>query len=247
MQGGTMGGRGSSSTGVTGRGISRGRMLVEGIMADPDKTDRQKNKELIGLLKTEAGFSDVKGFTNYETESLAAITEALVDLEETYGAIRATKGDGAPTPKLSSTNAQGYHGKVGGFMIGGKPHLNMFLRRDTHVNADENARIHKAEQDRGEKSRTDGSRKALLQSTVVHEYGHLLHYAISDSKMVTTGNMRSRISSLAGTTEPPSRYAGSSASEYFAESFLSYRLGGSNMHAAGKGMGEYLKELGYGS
>lgn len=167
-----MGGRGSVSvTGgviIVGRGFEGGNDILS-LGGNPDK------REDITNMFREIGFSGVEGLSGTDTAVLGAYGIALNRLEREYGALSVIGEIPVLGANTSSTIAAVRYDR-----LGGKANA-LILSRNLMGNISRLVASQRSMEESGYKMPTDNSLLSSARYTVTHEYGHLMHNALSQA------------------------------------------------------------------
>ena len=227
-----MGGRGSYS--MTGRERT-GKMNNVGGASDRRPDVQQAFREI--------GFNDVKGTNGIETSVLGAYAITLNQLEREYGAIGASDN-----PEFVTGNGKNVKAAV--FYYDDNPSDQILaIDSDAMGTIRANVNLHREAEKSGFHAPTDGRITSEAGYTITHEYGHMLSNALAAKNGMTASAFSDRAASEirliaesrygASRSDSVSVYGSSRSSEFFAESFASFRSGAPN--AFGRAMGDWLK------
>lgn len=231
-----MGGRGSYSVSggkiLIGHNFSGGNDILS-LGGNPDQ--RQDVRQMF----QESGFSDVEGLSGTTTAVLGAYGIALNNLEQQYGAM-SILGEfpvlGANTTDTIAAVRYGKDGKANG----------LILSRNLMGNISRLVAKQREMEASGYKMPTDGSLMTAARYTITHEYGHIMHNAISQRTGKSETQIFHEIKRLAETkygasTDDVSRYGRTNSHEFFAEAFANANSG--NPNPVGLAMREYLRKF----
>ena len=232
-----MGGRGTVS--VTGGKINIGSLGSDGndilgVGGNPDKREGINT-----MFVSELGFSSVDGLSTMQTAVLGSYGIALNNLERKYGAISSMDIDipvlGMNTVSTIAAVRFGNDGKPNGLLIS----RNKMGKTSTLTG------IQRKSEASGFSMPTDGKLTSVARYAITHEYGHLIHSALSMKANKPKYKIAMEVKSLAekkygASDKSLSSYGHRNYDEFFAEAFANANSG--NPNAIGKAMNDYLQQ-----
>ena len=218
---------------IGGGGFEGGNDILS-VGGNPDPRDDINN------MFREIGFRDVEGMSGTDTAVLGAYGIALNRLEREYGAL-SILGD---IPVLGANTASTI-AAVRYDRNGGKANA-LILSRNLMGNISKLVSSQRGMEESGFKMPTDGSLLSDARYTVTHEYGHLLHSALTQKTGKTEYQLAREFKEFAerrynATNEDVSRYGHTNSAEFFAESFANANSG--NPNRIGRAMREWLRQF----
>lgn len=202
---------------------------------------QDKRQDIQNMFK-EIGFKGVSGTNNIDTTTLGAYAIALNGLEKEYGAISASKNPVFTTGNGTSLAAVFFKDTDPSSQF-------MAINSKSMGSIGSTLKVFRENEKSGWFAKTDGKITSQARQTITHEYGHMLSNALAAKNGTTATGFAIKayreIRQIAQTKygakkgSSPSRYGSSSAEEFFAESFASYKSGSPN--AYGKAIGDWLK------